>query len=534
MTAPAAFCIFCGAVLPAEGQRFCATCGKSQVIETPPEPTSPAAPAAPAPALYAAPAVVDAVPQWGAPPPPPAGAADAGQWAQPVAPFAAPLSAPARKSRIPIPMILGGAVLIAAIGGAAVLGGFVPGLNSGSSAGPSGIAGGSPSVSAGPSGIAEGSPTATQAATATASASPSATPKATAKPTPKMSPLSPPGQFGLTGSLLTAREYHTATLLKDGRILIVGGDNDTTAYASAEVYNPATGKFSEVGKMSAPRTGHMAALLPNGRVLVFGGWVDAARKQALSSAEVWDPATGKFSPVGSMLLPRAEANAKVLKDGRVLITGGLRSGDIVVSTAEIYKASSGKFTATGSMTTTRTSHSATVLLDGRVLIAGGWDNNDDNLSSAEVYDPASGKFTKVKAMTATRWDHTATLLPDGRVLIAGGGTDSSSAHLRLASTEMFDPASNQFQPGPTMGQGRSCATASLLSGSRVLLAGGVNKDQELASAEILDLKTGKFAATGSLLKATACHTATSMPDGRVLLTGGWTGHALDTVEIYQP
>jgi hypothetical protein len=281
-------------------------------------------------------------------------------------PFTVPLAAPARKSGIPMPMVLGAAVLIAAVAGAAVLGGFVPGLNSRSSAGPSSIAGGSPAVSQ------------------TASAS------ATAKATPKASPLSAPGEFGLTGSLMVPREEHTSTLLKDGRILIVGG----------------------------------------------------------------------------------------------------------------------------------------------------WDNNGDNLSSAEVYDPASGKFTATGSMTVTRWDHSATLLPDGRVLIAGGATDGSSStakNVRIASTEIFDPASSQFEAGPDMSQDRSCATASLLSGGRVLIAGGVNSARDqLASAEILDLNTGKFTATGSLLKPTACHTATLMPDGRVFVAGGWTGHVLTTVEIYQP
>jgi WD40 repeat protein len=334
------------------------------------------------------------------------------------------------------------------------------------------------------------------------------------------------------------REQHTSTLLEDGRILIVGGDDDTAAYASAEVYNPATGKFSEVGKMAAPRTGHLAALLADGRVLVSGGWAGPDHLQALSSAEIWDPATGKFSPTGSMLSPNADAQATVLKDGSILVTGGLSNTDIIVSAAEIYTPSSGEFTATGSMTNSRTSHSATLLKDGGVLIVGGWGNNGDNLSSAEIYDPASGKFTATGSMRVTRWDHSATLLPDGRVLIAGGATDGSSStakNVRIASTEIFDPASSQFEAGPDMSQDRSCATASLLSGGRVLIAGGVNSARDqLASAEILDLSTGKFTATGSLLKPTACHTATQMPDGRVFVAGGWTGHVLATAEIYQP
>ena len=110
------------------------------------------------------------------------------------------------------------------------------------------------------------------------------------------------GTFSPTGSMTAARAFHTATLLADGRVLVAGGNAGTWSYdgpflASAEIYDPKTGKFSPTGSMATPRGWHTATLLADGRVLVAGG--ENARTD-LTSAEIYDPKTGKFSPTGSM------------------------------------------------------------------------------------------------------------------------------------------------------------------------------------------------------------------------------------------
>ena len=180
-----------------------------------------------------------------------------------------------------------------------------------------------------------------------------------------------------------AREFHTATLLPDGRVLIAGGMNWDlmTVAASAELYDPATGTFSPTGPMATARAAHTATLLADGRVLITGGeYLDGGTNWAyLSSAELYDPATGKFSPTGPMGSARWRHTATLLSDGRVLVAGGADNKGGLVS-AELYDPASGTFSPTGSMAAALLDHTAIALSDGRVLIVG-------TDASAQLYDP---------------------------------------------------------------------------------------------------------------------------------------------------
>jgi hypothetical protein len=275
------------------------------------------------------------------------------------------------------------------------------------------------------------------------------------------------GRFSITGSLSTRRVNETATRLKDGQVLVAGGDNGTGLLSSAELYDPATGRFRPTGSMLSPREFDTATLLPNGRVLFLGGIGNGGY---LASAELYDPASGRFSSAGNTLAPLGEGHtATLLQDGRVLIAGGDGNSPParLTATAELYDPASGKFSWTGSMTTPRAFHTATLLTDGRVLLAGGENSSGFN-SSAELYDPTSGTFEATGSMSGARQSHVAVLLHDGRVLVAGGDIGTGN---RLVSAELYDPATGRFSATGAMTAELVGATATLLLDGRVLVVG---------------------------------------------------------------
>jgi Kelch motif len=301
------------------------------------------------------------------------------------------------------------------------------------------------------------------------------------------------GTWALTGSMNTARFEQTATLLPDGNVLVAGGGQ--TAAGSAELYNPATGKWTLTGNLHANRLGATATLLGNGEVLVAGGDAGGSTYMALSSAELYNPATGTWALTGSMSTAREEQAATLLANGEVLAAGGLGAGATPVSSAELYNPATGKWARTGAMSAARQGENATLLPDGDVLATAGIGGAAGPF--AESYDPATGKWSPAIggslpltciAAQDCRLDSTATLLGDGDVLVAGGLLGTTSNGGSSASALLYNPASNTWTATGSLNTGRIDQTASLLQDGQVLVAGGEtfggHKRTLLASAEL--------------------------------------------------
>ena len=226
-------------------------------------------------------------------------------------------------------------------------------------------------------------------------------------------------KFQVTGGPSVPRFSHTATLLKDGRVLIaagVAGTTTLTGRAEAEIYDPGTGTFRPTGSLSVGRYVHAATLLADGRVLVSGGVPSSALGTlSLTSAEVFDPGTGKFSPTGAMRSGRAGFFSVRLPNGKVLVGGG--SGD---ATAELFDPAAGSFSFTGVMRAARFQTQASILSSGQVLVTGGLSPDATPLNSTEIYTPVAGAFSETGNMTRPRFNHSGIALLDGRVLVAGG------------------------------------------------------------------------------------------------------------------
>jgi hypothetical protein len=314
------------------------------------------------------------------------------------------------------------------------------------------------------------------------------------------------------GGLAEARYSHTATLLTNGSLLLVGGSNSGGFLASAELRNPANNAGTATGPLAKGRYAHTATLLPNGKVLVLGGYGSTG---PLASAELYDPASGTFSDAGALNHARYYHSATLLPNGKVLVAGGYNDTGVLAS-SELYDPSTGAFTATADLIQARALHSAT-LVNGKVLMAGGSSQPGAALASAELYDPASASYQLTGAMAAGRLAHTAIRLVDGTVLMAGG----MSSAVALASAELYDPATGSFLPVGAMLSARFQATGTLLPSGKVLLAGGNGIGNAfLASAECYDPATRAFVATGSLNQARGSHSATLAANGQVFVAGG--------------
>ncbi len=341
--------------------------------------------------------------------------------------------------------------------------------------------------------------------------------------------------WGPTASMASARQEHTLTMLpgpgpgKKDVVLAAGG---YPALTSAELYDVATGSWSATGSLATGRWDHTATLLPKGGVIVAGGQLYGV---FLTSVEAYDPRTGAWSATGSLSTERIAHTATLLSTGKVLVAGGQGSNSGTQRSAELYDATMGTWSLTGTLAADRAWHTATLLESGEVLVVSGESSYGPSYcaSTAELYNPATGTWSPAGTpVLGGRSGHTATLLQSGKVLIAGG--TQCTTGVPLATAELYDPATGTWESTGSMNLSRGAGPAAeRLTSGKVLIVGGDGTSP--ATAELYDPATGTWSWTGWTAAARFNPESVLLSSGEVLITGGNDGvNNLSTAELYAP
>ncbi len=336
--------------------------------------------------------------------------------------------------------------------------------------------------------------------------------------------------WALTEPMRADHDGGTATLLRDGRVLVTGGSSFVRPpLANAETYDPRTGRWVATGSLRYGRAGAAAVLLPDGRVLVAGGRLSDERGDR--TAELYDPRSGRWSPTGPMAraIRRSRTAAVLLRDGTALVVGGggaqlydprsgrwtalvtrgliwpnaveavaLRDGRVLVVNghgngaapdAVVYDLRARRWTATGTMPPGSSSYAEALapVGDGRVLAVGGFtDLRGNGPAGVAVYDSRTNRWVR-GASPRRRFEPLATALPDGRVLLVGGATDIDDAH-PVTTCDLYDGRTGRWTPTAILHTPRVFAVGTLMTDGRYLVAGGTYEQQLLENADPSDLR----------------------------------------------
>ena len=337
------------------------------------------------------------------------------------------------------------------------------------------------------------------------------------------------GAFLSTGNLNVARSGHTTVKLADGRVLVAGGGAGTTAFSSAEIYEPATGKWTVTGSMNAARFNPRSVRLADGRVLVVQGSVSPQDGAVLMSAEIYNPADGTWSMTGAPATSGAQA-LTLLPNGKVLMVANHPNG-------EVYDPADGTWHLAGAFVTRRSGGArATLLPNGLVLVFGGPYSNAS--TNSELFDPANETFTATGSYSGERSLFASAQLANGEVLIAGGqGAFVNGVAPYFTSAEIYNPTDGTWRAAGSLRQNRVSGSATLLADGRVLITGGSgrvnNIGASVARAEIYDPQADAW-SLASPMNLPRSGGGTRLDDGRVLISGGLVSTAIADAELYDP
>jgi hypothetical protein len=353
------------------------------------------------------------------------------------------------------------------------------------------------------------------------------------------------GQVTPAGRLHTPRTRHTATLLADGRVLIIGGRaaDGLSTLAACELFDPKTGTWSDAAPMHTGRSNHTATLLSDGRVLVTGGTAaDAqahtARFVALASVELYEPRTNTWSEGAPLHEARNGHSATRLSDGRVLVVGGAREQRVHLGSVELYSPAQNAWAERRGLKVPRWQHEAVRLSDDSVVVVGGRSSaltgaggGGVSIAQVERYDSATGVWHDVPEMSEPR-QRTALVAADDEVIVFGGQTSTSVTNY----AERWHPGADGWAPLPNhLSVPLAGHTATRLGTGEVVLIGGEPTNLvDTPRVQVWHPDSGRWCLAGALASSRKLHTATLLRDGRVLVVGGTSAGVPEvTAEAWQ-
>ena len=318
----------------------------------------------------------------------------------------------------------------------------------------------------------------------------------------------------------------TSITLNNGKVLTFG-DYSAQGTVITDLFNPTDNTFYRTADMNVGRNKASGILLKNGKVLVTGGMKLQVHWESINSAELFDPITNTWSVTGSMNTARRDHFMTVLQDGRVLTGGGYNTSNGALSSVEIYDPATGVFTNVASMPEARSNVYSGLLENGNVLVMGGYNSSSGRLLTATIYNPTTNSWTNVTSTMHYGHADGAVMvqLNDGRFMIAGGIDYGGVAN---TETDIFDPATNTFSAGPDLNSRRGYFTAhTLLSGKVVFLGGYDGLGHYWDTVEEYDPTTNLMVTQArGMLHPRYGHSSALMLDGRVMIVGSNTSNGI--------
>ena len=358
-----------------------------------------------------------------------------------------------------------------------------------------------------------------------------------------------------TTSSSGARTFNTTTVLNDGRIIIIGGNQSGEITSIVEIYNPTDDSWTTVADFPLPVAGHQTVCSSDSTVLIFGGGQTTAKGQ-VSVDNVWEYniITDIWTQKEDMPIDAVEHTATVLPNNNVLIVGGYKEPSGTDNPwSFVYNPAADTFSSPVNLLSTKDGHSAILLNNGNVMVVGGYNYTSGAITNVEIYNPIEDSWSVNGEISEGRsGGYAAIKNQEGDVFIIGGFNFFTFDE--FSTIDKYDAQTETWSTLPNMPEAMSGVNAALLENGEIIIAGGQgddgkksyldNKNRQnstninskgpiyLTSVFSVNTETGNQTTLTPLANGRAHANTFSLPDNRVVLMYGRGDTYYDNGEIY--